>query len=310
MTATIDLESAYRQLRGPLLSLVCRMTGTHRDAEDIVQEAFTYAWSVRDRFVEDAEHPAAPLMWTLTRRQIQTTYRDRRELAASDWMENRDWPTGCVPTPLSALNRGRLRKLVAAMGKLTDGRRGALVLHFAHGMQWSDVGEELGTTEAGARTAGHNALGQVRELLAEQPPVPTVVDATAEVLRSGVLDMLSPRRAEVARLRFLEGLGYKEIGARLGISAGTVHGHVKQINATLQAHAPEVSASCPVLSAAVADPDQLDLLTPRQRRAVLLRFRDGLQAGEVGRRMGIESHAVTRLCADARRRLAGSAVST
>ncbi|MGI5179536.1 sigma-70 family RNA polymerase sigma factor [Dactylosporangium sp. CA-152071] len=302
----LDVEAAYRELRRPLLAMVHRTMGGARDAEDVVQETFAYAWTIRDRFEQD-RHPA-PLIWTMARHQILAAHRRRRDVPASDVVDLAEHDSR-APAQMSAANHRRLRRLHAALDKLGASRRSALVLHYGHDMRWSDVADEIGIAEHNARQLGHNALLQVRELLDERPPALTRTDVAAEALREGVLSRLSPRAAEVAQLRYLDQLDNQEIARRLGISTGTVHSHLKKVNAAIRAVAPEIETTWPTLAAAVSDPDQLATLTPRQQQAVLLRFRDGLGATEAAQRLGIAPHAVTRLCDEARRRLAGASAT-
>lgn len=126
--------ASFARVTGQLHALI----GNRDEAQECVQEAFVRAWQHR-RSLEKAEHPEA---WVRT-----TAYR----LAVSRWrrvkLSRRPVDRAVGPAAWSdAADESRVA-LVAALRKLPEAQRQALVLHHLCDMPVQDVAREVGAPE-------------------------------------------------------------------------------------------------------------------------------------------------------------------
>jgi len=142
--------SSYRRLVGQLYA----MTGNLGEAEDSVQEAYCRAWQRRHR-LRAYDNPEAWVRTVAFRIAVSSWRRTRRRLLA----HQRHGPAGEVPEagPDHVA-------LVAALRRLPDSQRQAIVLHHLVGLSVDDIARE---TNAPAGTV-KSRLSRGRRALADQ----------------------------------------------------------------------------------------------------------------------------------------------
>lgn len=133
--------AAFPRLTGQLYAF----TGDHGEAQDVVQEAFVRAWDRRREFLADG----APEAWVRTVAMRLAVSRWRR---AKRWLElvRRTPPPEAAPGPDA--EHTHLIDLVAALRKLPEAQRMAVVLHHLCDLSIEQVasqtGAPLGTVKA------------------------------------------------------------------------------------------------------------------------------------------------------------------
>jgi RNA polymerase sigma-70 factor (ECF subfamily) len=124
------------------------MVGSHEDAMDLSQEAFTRAFRARRSL--DPTHPFYAWLYTILRRlcfnfQRDTRSRRRRLGGASSWLvaQAREREGGAEPH--RAARTGEIRERVArAVEDLPDREREMLVLKEFEGLKYREIAELLG----------------------------------------------------------------------------------------------------------------------------------------------------------------------
>ncbi|WP_420463416.1 RNA polymerase sigma factor [Candidatus Palauibacter sp.] len=123
------------------------LVGNHDDALDLSQEAFARAF--RARATIDAERPFFPWLYQIIRRLCFNHTRDQRSRRqklekAGSWLA--DTTMGVQPlSPEKALERAELRdRVAAAIERLGEREREALVLREFEGLRYREIAELLG----------------------------------------------------------------------------------------------------------------------------------------------------------------------
>lgn len=126
--------ASFRRLVGQVYAMI----GSHDEAQECVQEAFVRAWSRRKQ-LDDARSPEA---WVRT-----TAYR----LAVSRWRRmvraRRDPDRAVEQAADRSAPTGDHVALVAALRRLPEPQRRALVLHHLCDLSVADVAAEVGAPE-------------------------------------------------------------------------------------------------------------------------------------------------------------------
>ncbi|WP_419949824.1 RNA polymerase sigma factor [Candidatus Palauibacter sp.] len=123
------------------------LVGNHDDALDLSQEAFARAF--RARATIDAERPFFPWLYQIIRRLCFNHTRDQRSRRqklerVGSWLE--ETTMGVRPlSPEQAVERAELRdRVAAAIDRLAEREREALVLREFEGLRYREIAELLG----------------------------------------------------------------------------------------------------------------------------------------------------------------------
>ncbi|WP_423925445.1 RNA polymerase sigma factor [Candidatus Palauibacter sp.] len=123
------------------------LVGNHADALDLSQEAFARAF--RARATIDAERPFFPWLYQIIRRLCFNHTRDQRSCRqklekVGSWLA--DTTMGAQPlSPEKAVERAELRdRVAAAIERLAEREREALVLREFEGLRYREIAELLG----------------------------------------------------------------------------------------------------------------------------------------------------------------------
>ena len=157
-------EAIVHRYRRPLQRYCGRFLTSAR-AEDAVQQTFVNAFgAIRS---SDAEINLRPWLYRIAHNAALNVLRQ----AGADHDEISDQIDG-VETPPQALERGeRFRSVVAAVRKLPDRQRDALVLQALEGRSYDEIALELGVTGGAVRQLLNRARTNLREgVTALTPP--------------------------------------------------------------------------------------------------------------------------------------------
>lgn len=138
---------------------VYAMIGNRDEAQECVQEAFARAWAHR-RKLDRAEHPEAWVRTTAYRLAVsrwRRTVRSRRPI---------DRAVG-TPTVSDAPSEAHVA-LVAALKRLPEAQRQALVLHHIADLSVHDVAREVGVPEGTVKARLSRGRAALAALLADE----------------------------------------------------------------------------------------------------------------------------------------------
>lgn len=148
-------DASFPRIVGQLTALL----GDRAEAQDCVQEAFVRAWDKRvslasqasmDAWVRTTAHRLAVSRWRRLRRG--------RELSAR------------LSAPAAADQPGRSDEradLLAALAKLPEGQRQAIVLHYLADRTIAQIAEEVGVAEGTVKARLHHARAALAGLLGD-----------------------------------------------------------------------------------------------------------------------------------------------
>lgn len=169
-------ETAFERLversSGQVFALLTRFLGVHPAREDLVQEVFLRVVRARDRYV-----PTARFTTWLYRIvfNIAVNHTQRRPPASTSLDGARDDDDGPVPQvqdervadPGDGLERQDVVDAVrAAIDRLPETQRMALVLAKYEDMPYADIADVLGSTEKAIKSLVHRARENLRQSLA------------------------------------------------------------------------------------------------------------------------------------------------
>jgi len=160
-----------------------------QDAEEVVQDAFVYAFENLDRY-----DPDRGALWTWLRVILVSRCRNkrRRKRLARVSLDVLD-AVGQTPAdpkssgdPVRALERLDTRRAVwEALQEVSSGARDALVLRYYEGLPYAEIGELLGCSSAAARSRVVHGKAQLRELLGSAEGAPVAEGAAVWGVEAG-----------------------------------------------------------------------------------------------------------------------------
>jgi len=145
-------EALVREHQDRAYAVALRMTGSHHDAQDVVQDAFLHAWQGLPGFRGDAQFST----W-LTSIVLNSCHALRRAARPTDPLRD-DTPT--APSPAAdtvAVAAAHQHAAQDAVLALPFDQRAALVLHVFSGYSHAHVGQVLGISENAAKVRVHRA---------------------------------------------------------------------------------------------------------------------------------------------------------
>lgn len=157
--APLDYETFYRRELRPMVALAAAVTGDHRQAEDIAQDALVRAYHHWDR-IAGYDKPGAWLRRTTINLALSARNRARRrltvELASRFGRENE---VGLGPAP--AVHDD----VWSAVRRLPGQQRAAIALHYLEDRPVAEIAEILGCAENTAKVHLHRGRTTLAGLL-------------------------------------------------------------------------------------------------------------------------------------------------
>jgi len=160
MTAA-DTVEAFERYRAPLTGLAYRMLASRADAEDVVQDAYL-RWAARkEAGVDDPRRYLAAIVTRLCLDRMKSA-RARREVYVGPWL-----PEPVVDETLDAESASELADdlsvaLMMALERLSPLERAAFLLHDVFEIDFAEVAQSLGRSEAACRQLAARARRNVR----------------------------------------------------------------------------------------------------------------------------------------------------
>jgi RNA polymerase sigma factor (sigma-70 family) len=162
-----ELHAAILAARPDVARFAAHLSATAEDAEDVAQEACLRALDSADRL--DDIGRVRPFLFTVVRHLVL----DRARHAAHPSHPREGLPAAGVPSRAPALDEAaaateRSAIVRAALARLPEQQRTALILHRFHGLPHEEIAEILGTTPASSRASLHLGLRRLKEMLARR----------------------------------------------------------------------------------------------------------------------------------------------
>ncbi|MFH1418597.1 MAG: sigma-70 family RNA polymerase sigma factor [Planctomycetota bacterium] len=166
-------ERIVERYAGRVFGFLLRMTGSRHDAEDLLQEVFVRlvrtlgAYKHEGRFEAWLFRVAANLVRDRVRRGKRVPKQIGRgsteEASGADLLDETEGPV--EPADAAMVRGEEIDALSAALMKLSDAEREAIMLrHFSH-MSFKDIAEATGVPLGTALARAHRGLAHLREML-------------------------------------------------------------------------------------------------------------------------------------------------
>lgn len=162
-------RALYEAHHAPAFRLAYLLLEDRLDAEEVVQDAFVYAFRHLDRY-----DPDRASFWTWLRVILVSRCRNKRRrkqlprisLEALMAVGQTPAETEKASDPASAMERLDARRRVwEALQQVSDGARDALILRYYEGLPYAEVAEILGCSSEAARSRVVHGKAQLRDLL-------------------------------------------------------------------------------------------------------------------------------------------------
>lgn len=178
-----------------LIGLAYRLLGSRAEAEDVAQDTFL-AWSETDRAA--IEQPRAWLTSVCTRRALdvlKSARRSRTEYVGHWLPEPMATDESATPETDLMISESVTMAFLLVLDRLAPKERAAFVLHDVFAMDYAEIAEQLGSTEASCRKLVSRARVNVRQA-GNTKPAPQdlqkrLIDAFQTALRTGSADDLA-----------------------------------------------------------------------------------------------------------------------
>lgn len=167
--ATND-EAAFRLLVerhiDRAFGIALRLLGSRADAEDVVQDTMLKVWTHRGRWEHGRAKFSTWLYRVVTNRCIDLHRRPR-----TDNVDAVPEPADAKPDACSTMQRNEITQLLeAAIQKLPEQQRVAVILSYHENMSNGDIAEVMSTTVAAVESLLKRGRQQLREILRRHEP--------------------------------------------------------------------------------------------------------------------------------------------
>lgn len=157
------VQECLKKYGGLVWSLAKRMSASHEDAEDAVQEIFVDVWKNAARFDEKQAGEATFISMIARRRLIDRLRYSNRRLAPTSLDEELNEPA--VRSDETLLISIEARQAAKALEQIRPEQRKVLELSIVQGMSHQEISEATGIPLGTVKTHARRGLMQVRELL-------------------------------------------------------------------------------------------------------------------------------------------------
>lgn len=156
--ADLDFGQLYERHARDVFRFVLYLTGHRADAEDITAEAFARAWSARGA-IRVGTVKAYLLM--IARNLVKDRHRSpwRTDAVGEALVDSRAGPEK------AAQDREELRAALAALARLPEADRAAMLMRAVAGLSYAEIAATLGTSAVAARVQVHRARMKLGSLL-------------------------------------------------------------------------------------------------------------------------------------------------
>jgi RNA polymerase sigma-70 factor (ECF subfamily) len=166
----------YEQCAPMIYRLSYGLLMNRQDAEDVVQEAFVYAFKNLRRY-DPARASFKTWLYTIALSRCRNMYRRKR----LPWMDLANFLPLDLPAPKTETPEGKLAQndmkavVEAALVALTPRLREAVVLRYGHGLTYREMADVIGCPQKTAESRVRLAHDQLRGLL-QQADAPNLLE--------------------------------------------------------------------------------------------------------------------------------------
>ncbi len=153
----------YNQYSKAMYNLAYRMMNNKEDAEDMLQDAFTDAFTKLNTFRHESTF-GAWLKTILINKCINQLRKKKVEIFTEDIPENLNVNYDENDFSFS----GDIQKVFKAIEKLPGGYRIVFTLYLLEGYDHTEIGDILGISESTSKTQYHRAKIKLKKILAEE----------------------------------------------------------------------------------------------------------------------------------------------
>lgn len=155
----------YRSHLRDVYSYAYYRVGNHHDAEDLTEQTFLQAYRHYERALRESDgRPLRPWLIRIAHNLAANFYRDR---ARKPQAAIEDAAVISAPHTTEALVEGReeLVEILAAVQRLPEDRREALIMRFALDMDNREIARALGRSDGATKVLLHRAIKQLEGLV-------------------------------------------------------------------------------------------------------------------------------------------------
>jgi RNA polymerase sigma-70 factor (ECF subfamily) len=157
------LEILVRRHASSLLTFIQRMVGDRHRSEELFQEVFLSVWLNRARY--EFPRPFKPWLYTIAVNKCRAAYRGRPQLL-QPLTDGDDAPASDDASPLETAVAGERAQLVSqAVTQLPAQQRAVVVLRIWDNLDYADIAEIVGCSEATVRSHMYHGLAALRRRL-------------------------------------------------------------------------------------------------------------------------------------------------
>ncbi len=208
----------FEQHRQFLIGVAYRMLGSLAEAEDIVQDAYL-RWTASDRSAVD--HPRAYLARIVSRLCLDRmkSAASRREQYVGTWL-----PEPVIAPPTEPLADDISVALLLTLERLSPLERAAFLLHDVFDLDYAEIAETLGRTEAACRQLAARAREHVRD---ERPRFDATPESRARLTDAFQAAMVQGDLEGIARLLADDAVFYTDGGGKRLAALNPIYGKDK-----------------------------------------------------------------------------------
>jgi RNA polymerase sigma-70 factor (ECF subfamily) len=224
LAAASDAAGAFEVHRRHLLGLAYRMLGSLAEAEDAVQEAYL-RWHAADR--AKVENPRAFLSTTVTRLCLDQlkSARVQRESYVGPWLPEPVLDTAALDAETSSDYAHDLSvALMLTLERLSPLERAAFLLHDVFDVEFAEIAQNLGRSEAACRQLAARGRAHVQAARPRFSPSAEEGTRLAEAFR---LATRSGDAAGMVRLLAADAVLYTDGGGKRIAALNPIHGSDK-----------------------------------------------------------------------------------
>ena len=155
----------YRSHLRDVYSYAYYRVGNHHDAEDLTEQTFLQAYRHFERAQAESDgRPLRPWLIRIAHNLAANLYRDRSRRPQTT-IDDTSGLSAVHTTEDLVEGREELQEVLAAVQRLPDDRREALIMRFALGMDNREIARALGRTDGATKVLLHRAIRQLEELV-------------------------------------------------------------------------------------------------------------------------------------------------
>jgi len=161
-----DFESLVGAHSAEIFAYLWRMVRDEADAQDCLQEAFLRAYRAYDRLDGRAQHRA--WLYRIATNVALTHLKRRGREAARRVPLVPDLPDAQLSAGEAAIRRETLAAVAAAVERLPEQQRAALILRKYQALSYAEIADTLGCSAEAARANVYQAIKKLRNELGEE----------------------------------------------------------------------------------------------------------------------------------------------